>query len=65
MSGEVAARAFFGFAFSASGNGLLINFGGGFPIDSFTKPSPLGVAAGVTGTDCFVKLVLVKPPSGC
>ena len=64
-SGDVAARAALGFAFSASGNGLLINFGGALPIDYLTNPSPLGVSAGVAGvagTDVFAKLVLVKPP---
>ena len=65
-SGDVAARAALGFAFSASGNGLLINFGGALPMDYLTNPSPLGVSAGagvdVAGTDVFAKLVLVKPP---
>ena len=62
MRGEIASRAFLGFAFSASGNGLLINFGGALPMDTFSNPSPLGVVAGAPPADSCVKLVLVKPP---
>ena len=66
----MASRGFLGLAFSASGNGLLVNFGGAVPMDYFTNPPPSPpaappaptLAADVWSIVYFVKLDLVKPP---